>query len=121
MKHEYKGVRRIISAFKNSFDGFLFAFHEEEAFRQDLLFFVIGLVVMFVFDFSVIERVLLFSGIFFVLFAEVVNSSVEACIDRISPDWHKLSKAAKDMGSLLVFLSFVYFFVIWISVFGKFL
>lgn len=43
MKHEYKGIRRILSAFKNSFDGFLFAFREEEAFRQDLLVFVIGL------------------------------------------------------------------------------
>lgn len=121
MKHEYKGLRRIISAFKNSFDGFLFAFREEEAFRQDLLFFVVGLVLMFMFNFSVVERLLLFSGLFFVLFAEVVNSSVEACIDRISTDWHKLSKAAKDMGSLLVFLSFVYFFVIWVSVFSKFL
>ena len=121
MKHEHKGLRRIISAFKNSFDGFLFVFREEEAFRQDLLFFAIGLVLMFVFDFSMIERMMLFSGLFFILFAEVVNSSVEACIDRISPDWHKLSKVAKDMGSLLVLLSFVYFFVIWLCVFCKFL
>ncbi len=120
MKHEYKGFRRILSAFKNSFDGFVFAFREEEAFRQDLLFFIVGLIVMFMFDFSMIERLMLFSGLFFVLFAEVVNSSVEACIDRISPDWHKLSKAAKDMGRLLVFLSFVYFFVVWVSVFSRF-
>ncbi|MBD5398263.1 diacylglycerol kinase [bacterium] len=121
MKHEKKGIKRILSAFKNSFDGFLFAFREEEAFRQDLLFFVIGLVLMFVFDFSIIERVILFSGLFFILFAEIVNSSIEACIDRISSDWHKLSKATKDMGSLLVLFSFVYFFVVWISIFSKFL
>lgn len=121
MKHEKKGVNRILSAFKNSFDGFVFAFHEEEAFRQDLLFCIIGLVLIFAFDFSIIERLMLFSGLFFIIFAEITNSAVEACIDRISPDWHKLSKAAKDMGSLLVFLSFMYFFVVWISIFSKFL
>lgn len=121
MKHEYKGIRRILSAFKNSFDGFLFAFREEEAFRQDLLVFVISLSFIFVFDFSLMERLFLFSSLLFILFAELTNSAIEACIDRISPEWHKLSKAAKDIGSLLVFLSFIYFLVVWGCLFARFI
>ena len=121
MKHEHKGIKRIVSAFKNSFDGFLYAFREEEAFRQDIFFCVIAAVLIFIFDFNVMERIALFSALFFILFAEVVNSSIEACIDRISSDWHKLSKAAKDMGSLLVLLSFIYFAVVWGAVFARFL
>ena len=121
MKHQYKGFRRILSAFKNSFDGLVYVFREEEAFRQDVFLFVVSIPFIFLFDFSVVERLMLFSSVFLILFAEVVNSVAEAVVDRISAEWHKLSKAVKDMGSFLVFLSFVYFFVVWVSLFAKFL
>lgn len=120
MKHEYTGIKRIFSAFKNSFDGFVYAFCEEEAFRQDLMVAVVLFVVAWLLPVLVVERVLLCSSIFFVLFAELTNSAIEACIDRISPDWHKLSKAAKDIGSLIVLLSFVNLIFVWIMICKKF-
>ena len=121
MKHQYTGIKRIFSAFKNSFDGFLYAFKEEEAFRQDLLLSSILFVVVYFLPVLRVEKVLLCSGVFFVLFAELTNSAIEACIDRISPEWHSLSKAAKDIGSLLVLLSFVYLIFVWLMICWKFI
>lgn len=121
MKHQYTGIRRIFEAFKNSLDGFVFAFREEEAFRQDVILFLLGLIFIFFIHIPFMEKILLFSALFFILFAEIVNSSLEAVIDRISTDWHSLSKAVKDMGSLLVLLAFIYFFIIWGGILFKFL
>lgn len=120
MKHQYSGIRRIFEAFKNSFDGFLYVLKEEEAFRQDLLLCSVLFVVVYFLPVLKVEKIILCSGMFFVLFAELVNSGIEACIDRISLEWHSLSKAAKDIGSLLVFLSFVYLIFVWIVVCSKF-
>ena len=113
MKHEHTGIKRIISAFKNSYNGFIYAFQEEEAFRQDLLICTILLFISFFIQFSSTEYILLIFSLIFVLFSELTNSAIEACIDRISPDWHKLSKAAKDIGSLLVLLSFINLILCW--------
>ncbi len=121
MKHQYTGLKRIIEAFKNSLDGFSYAFREEEAFRQDILLFLIGLIIVFLVPFPFIEKVLLFSALFFIVFAEIVNSAFEGVIDRISSEWHSLSKAVKDMGSLLVLFAFIYFFIVWGGIFFKFL
>ena len=121
MKHQYKGIRRILSAFKNSFDGFIYAFKEEEAFRQDLLVCALLFVVVAFLPVLKVEKIILCSGMFFVLFAELTNSAIEACIDRISPEWHQLSKAAKDIGSLLVFISFVYLIFVWMMICWKFI
>ena len=120
MKHEFSGIKRIFVAFKNSFDGFVYAFREEEAFRQDLLLSLILFITALSLPVLVVERVLLISSIFFVLFAELVNSAIEACIDRISSEWHILSKASKDIGSLIVLLSFVNLVFVWIMVCKKF-
>ncbi len=120
MKHEYTGIKRILFAFKNSLDGFLFVCREEEAFRQDLfLCFILFMISCFL-PVLVVERILLIISLFFVLFAELVNSGIEACIDRISLEWNKLSKAAKDIGSLLVLLSFINLVFVWIMVCKRF-
>ena len=114
MKHEFTGIKRILHAFKNSYDGFRYAFREEEAFRQDLLICLALFIASFFMPVSRAEYLWLIFSLIFVLFAELTNSAIEACIDRISPDWHPLSKAAKDIGSLLVFLSFVNLISCWI-------
>ena len=113
MKHEYTGIKRILSAFKNSFDGFIYAFKEEEAFRQDLLLCLALLVCSFFLNVSTTEHTLLIFSLIFVLFAELTNSAIEACIDRISAEWHQLSKAAKDIGSLIVLTSFINLICTW--------
>ena len=113
MKHEYTGIKRILSAFKNSYDGFIYAIHEEEAFRQDILLCAILFIASFFLSVSTLEHIWLIFSLIFVLFAELTNSAIEACIDRISKDWHSLSKAAKDIGSLLVLLSFINLILCW--------
>ena len=120
MKHEYSGVRRIWEAFKNSLNGFVYAFKEEEAFRQDLMICIPLLLLVCFLPLLMVERVLLVSSVIFVLFAELTNSAIEAVVDRISSDWHKLSKAAKDIGSLLVLLSFINLLFVWIMICKKF-
>ena len=121
MKHQYTGIKRIFSAFKKSFDGFIYAFKEEAAFRQDLLLSAILFIVVYFLPVLRVEKIILCSGMFFVLFAELTNSAIEACIDRISPEWHNLSKAAKDIGSLLVLLSFIYLIFVWSMICLKFI
>ncbi len=120
MKSQYKGIKRIIFAFKNSYDGFLSAFKSEVAFRQDLFICGILFILVWFLRLLIVERVLLISSLFFVLFAELVNSAVEATIDRISDDWHILSKKAKDIGSLLVFISFINLLFTWFFICKKF-
>lgn len=114
MKNTATGFKRILKAFTFSFDGFKAAFHDEAAFRQDLMVCLAGMIALFFLKQPLIETALMAFSLFFILFAELVNSAVEAVIDRISSDYHILSKKAKDIGSLLVLLSFINAGVIWI-------
>ena len=112
MKSEYKGIKRIMKAFSYSFDGFKSVFKSESAFRQDLLFcFLCGIGLCFVKINPVMLAIICFL-LFFILFAELVNTAIEVIIDRIGEEYHPLSKKAKDIGSLLVLLSFVCFFMV---------
>lgn len=106
-------IRRILNAFKYSYDGFVATFKSEAAFKEDVLIFVLLLPVAFFVDVTAAQRVLLFFALMFILFAECVNTAIEVAIDRISTDIHPLSKKAKDIGSFLVFLSFVNAIVTW--------
>lgn len=112
MKSEYKGIKRIIKAFSYSFDGFRAVFKSEAAFRQDLLFcFLCGIGLCFVKINPLMLSIICFL-LFFILFAELVNTAIEVIIDRIGEEYHPLSKKAKDIGSLLVLLSFTCFFIV---------
>jgi diacylglycerol kinase (ATP) len=122
MKHERSGLARIFAAFRNSYDGFRAVVKSEEAFRQELLLMFLCSIAVFAVDFSMVERLFLITAVFFVLFAELANTAVEFVVDRISLERHPLSKIAKDIGSLIVLLSFVYFGVVWGMVLaGKYL
>lgn len=112
MKAQDKGIKRIIKAFSYSADGFAAAFKSEAAFRQDLLFCAAALPACIYFAPSGLVLALLVFSLIFILFAELVNTAVEVVIDRISEDYHPLSKKAKDIGSLLVLLAFINFFAV---------
>lgn len=113
MKSTDTGIRRILKAFIYSRDGFTAAFKSEAALRQDLLVFVgFSLIALFL-DLMLWQKALLISSLLFIVIMELVNTAVETVIDRISPDYHELSKKAKDIGSLLVLLSFINAFLIW--------
>lgn len=107
MKSREKGLKRILKAFVYSGAGFAAAFKSEAAFRQDLAVFAAGTAAACCLDLTAVERVMLISSLFLILPAELVNTAIETLVDRISDDFHPLSKKAKDIGSLIVLLSFV--------------
>ena len=113
MKSDATGIKRILKAFHYSFNGFISAFRSEAAFRQDVAFCLVMGVVTFFLPVQKAELVLLILPLFLILMAELVNTSIECLVDRIGEEYHILSKKAKDIGSLLVFLAFVYWGVSW--------
>ncbi len=100
-----RGVTRAWHAMKNSFAGFRVAIREESAFRQELTLAAILLPCGVVVPVDPVSRVLLLGSVLLVLIVELLNSSVEAAIDRISLERHELSRRAKDLGSAAVMVA----------------
>jgi diacylglycerol kinase (ATP) len=100
------GLRRIFSAVSYSIDGFKAAWRGEHAFRQELLVLVVGTVVALLLKISAFEKFMLIAVLVLVLVVELINSAIEAIVDRISLERHALSKNAKDFGSAAVMLTF---------------
>jgi len=113
-----KGLTRAWHAAKNSWCGVVYAFKEESAFRQELTLLIICTPIALFLDVSILEKVALICSIIMVLVVELLNSSVEAAIDRISFEHHDLSKRAKDFGSAAVMLALLVAVLIWIAVCG---
>lgn len=116
MEAPYKsksGLVRIWRAFFYSLAGFSAALKHEHAFRQELFLALVLLPFAVFLPLSVGEKALLISALLLVLVVELLNSAIEAVVDRISLDNHDLSKRAKDLGSAAVFLSCVIVIVIW--------
>jgi diacylglycerol kinase (ATP) len=99
------GVRRIWNAALYSLAGIRASWRNEAAFRQEVVLTVILVPNAFWYGGSAVERLLLIGSCLLVLIVELLNSAVEAAVDRIGDDEHKLSGRAKDMGSAAVFLS----------------
>jgi diacylglycerol kinase (ATP) len=113
----HRGLKRVWLATGHSIQGFCFAIREESAFRQELLVALLMLPWAFYFDFSEIERTLLIGTVFLVLIIELINSGIEAAIDRISFEAHSLSKRAKDYGSAAVLLALLLCGYTWVVLF----
>ena len=107
------GIKRILKAFVYSRDGFISAFKSEAALRQDLAVFAIFSIVAMCLNLVLWQKAVLISSLLFIVIMELVNTAVEVVIDRISPEYHELSKKAKDIGSLLVLLAFVNAVILW--------
>lgn len=99
------GLKRIFSAITYSRAGFKAAWQNEHAFRQEMLVVVIGTVTALSLKISAFEKLMLVVVLLFVLVVELLNSALEAVVDRISLEPHPLSKNAKDLGSAAVALS----------------
>ena len=100
------GLKRIFSAFFYSIDGFKAAWRYEHAFRQELIVLVIGAAVALALPISAFQRLVLIGVLVLVLIVELLNSAIEAVVDRISLERDPLSKNAKDFGSAAVLLAF---------------
>ncbi|USX17296.1 diacylglycerol kinase [Oxalobacteraceae bacterium OTU3CAMAD1] len=99
------GLKRIFSAFFYSIDGLKAAWKHEHAFRQELGLFVAGTLVALVLKVSAFEKLVLIAVLVLILIVELINSAIEAVVDRISLERHPLSKNAKDFGSAAVLLA----------------
>jgi diacylglycerol kinase (ATP) len=111
-----RGFARAIHAAKNSWCGLVYAFQEESAFRQELTLIALLTPVAALLPISLLEKSLLISSLILVLVIELLNSSVEAAIDRISFEHHDLSKRAKDFGSAAVMLALLIALLIWLAI-----
>lgn len=104
---------RFIPSIKHSLLGLKAAYQHEIAFRQEVFLLIILLPTAFYIANSFVEFGLLISGIFAILIAELLNSGIEAAIDRIGLERHELSGRAKDLGSAAVFVAIIYFVLVW--------
>lgn len=107
------GIARVIDAFGYSMKGFAASWKYEAAFRQEVALAIILIPTAFWLAQSHIELILLISSVFWVLMAELANSSVEAVVDRTGSERHELSGRAKDIGSALVFVSLTLLVIVW--------
>jgi diacylglycerol kinase (ATP) len=108
-----QGLRRLINAFGYSRDGFAAAWKHEAAFREELMLAAIAIPAGLWLGRNGIERALLVGTILIVLIVELLNSAVEAVVDRVSAERHELSKRAKDIGSAAVLVTLMLAAAVW--------
>jgi diacylglycerol kinase (ATP) len=107
------GLKRIFFAFFYSLDGFRAAWKMEHAFRQELVLVICGVVVALVLPISAYQKLMLVVVLLLILIVELINSAIEAVVDRVSLERHSLSKNAKDFGSAAVMLTFIIAVATW--------
>lgn len=111
-----RGIRRIIKAFRYTFAGFKAAWVNEEAFRQEIIIAIFVVPSGLWLGNSGTQRAILV-GIYFVIpLSELLNSAIEAIVDRMGPERHELSGRAKDLGSAAVFLSIFIAIIVWMII-----
>ena len=108
-----QGLTRLINALGYSRDGLRAAWQNEAAFREETLLALIAIPLGLWLGQDGVERALLVGSILFILIIEILNSAVEAVVDKASPEQHELAKRAKDMGSAAVLLSLINAAVVW--------
>jgi len=110
------GIKRLINAIGYSFSGFKAAFQNEDAFRQEVFLTIVLVPLAFYIANNSLEIVLLLLSTLLVPIVELLNSAIEATVDRVGFEKHKLAKRAKDIGSAAVFLSLVNLSAVWLIV-----
>ena len=110
------GLKRLVNAFGYSIEGFKSAFNNEDAFRQELILAIILIPTGILIGENGFQKALLVSSILAVLIVELLNSGIEATVDRISLEKNNLAKRAKDIGSAAVFLTIVNAMLTWLII-----
>ena len=111
------GFSRLFDAFGYSWLGYKAGFKNEAAFREELFLGVLLSPVAIIFAESPVELALLLGSLFLVLIVELLNSGIEAVVDRISDEHHELSGRAKDLGAAAVMTALINVIVIWSIIF----
>jgi diacylglycerol kinase (ATP) len=107
------GIKRLMLATKYSMKGLGAAWLHEAAFRQEIVAAIILIPLALVAGNNGVERALLIASVLLVVIVELVNSAIEALVDRVGFDYHELSGRAKDMGSAAVFISLILAMLMW--------
>ncbi len=113
MKPGGTGLGRVIAAAGNSWCGLRACWKNEAAFRQELILAIPLLVAAGLLEVSGVERAVLMASVLLVLIVELLNSGIEAAIDRIGTEFHTLSGLAKDLASAAVSLSLLLAVLVW--------
>ena len=115
-RYKPRGIVRVMRALGASVNGLVGAFREEAAFRQELALALAVVPLGLWLGHSGVERALLIAPMLLILIVELVNSAIEATVDRIGFERHTLAGLAKDIGSAAVFMSFVLLTAVWLLV-----
>ncbi|EGQ9882880.1 diacylglycerol kinase [Vibrio vulnificus] len=113
------GIKRIIKATGYSIQGLKAAFKHEAAVRQEFALLVVAVVLATWLDVSMLERITLLAVVVLVLIVELMNSAVEAVVDRIGVEHHELSGRAKDIGSAAVLVALIFAGFTWLYIVGS--
>lgn len=116
MESPYKGktgVRRLLNAFAYSYDGLCAAYRHEDAFRQEVWLAVLLIPLACFLPSSGIGKALMIASVLLVIIVELINSAIEATVDRISLENHILAKRAKDIGSAAVLMTLLNALLVW--------
>lgn len=105
--------RRVFTSCKNSVAGLASCFKHEEAFRIEVILAAALIPASYWLAETLLENLLLITAVIVVLITELLNSAVEATVDRVGLDYHDLAKRAKDIGSAAVFLALLLFAIVW--------
>ncbi len=119
MKPGYTGITRLIKATGFSAKGLKAAFKYESAIRQELAMILILIPIALYFDFTAVEKSMLIFSALFVFIVELLNSAIEATVDRIGSEFHELSGRAKDIGSAAVLMALIASSSVWILILGS--
>lgn len=116
MESPYKGktgLKRLMNAFGYSLAGLKAAYKNEDAFRQETVMAIVLIPLAFYLGTSAMMRVMMIGSVLLVMIVELLNSSIEAAVDRISLENHQLAARAKDIGSAAVLVSLLNLAVVW--------
>lgn len=116
MKPGHKGIKRLCYATYFSAKGLKAAWQHEEAFRIHSLLVPILVAMTFFLSVSKIEQILMVGSVCLVPIVELLNSAIEAVVDRVGSEWHELSGRAKDMGSAAVLLTMLLALFTWLMI-----
>ncbi len=105
MKNTSKGLRHFFKAFRYSIEGFEWIWQKEVAFRHDTIFSIVAIITVgFATNFDILRMSIVVIATLLLLIVELLNSAIECVVDLVSPEYHILAKAAKDMCSAAVFI-----------------
>lgn len=111
-----KGFKRLFLALGHSLRAFKWLANNEAAFRQEIFLLMSTLIILPLLSISIYESLLILCVTLFVMFAEIVNTAIEAVVDRVGLEIHELSGLAKDLGSACVTISLIILFLVWVVV-----